>query len=186
MAKPNRIKFKELRQGVTVYTVHAFGPNRGTGWVKKERVAHLPVLNESIRSYFVFTAEKKERHINRRERDMIFIPRANKHVPKIHKGFFTGDQCIPSPAEKTPRRLSFHSTFRTPRAAHRYLDRINRGCFTADEQKRYEEMLERDEWNKMFDSWSYPLYEEDYPEGHEPDPIPEEEPVNYEGHHDDE
>ena len=184
MAKPNRIKFKELRQGVTVYTVHGFGPGRGTGWVEKERVMHLPVLNKSVNSYFIFTAEKKERHGNRRERDMIFLPKENKHIPKLHKGFFTGDQCIRSP-NKEPRTNSFHSTFRTLKAAQRYLDRINRGCLSADERERYEKMLENDEWNKMFD-WSYPIYEDDYPECHEPDPIPEEEPVNYEGHHDDE
>lgn len=185
MAKPNRIKFKELRQGVTVYTVHAFGPGRGEGWVEKERVAHLPIYSKSIKSYRVYTAPKKGPHIHRNKPELIYIPKTGKHVPSIHEGFFTGDQCIRTPISE-PRTNSFHSTFRTRKAAQRYLDRINRGCFTADERKRYEAALENDEFNKMFDSWSYPLYEDDYPECHEPDPIPEEEPVNYEGHHDDE
>lgn len=141
MAKSNRISHKELRQGVTVYQVHAFGPGRRNhgGWVEKKMLVGRPAKGKHQNSLCV----------------SVMPPDGSKHYPKDPHNlyrFFLSDRNIPYPGKPAPH-LSFHAAFRSRKAAERYLARIQSGCFTPAERERFEAFTRRDELSSLFTNY---------------------------------
>ena len=141
MAKSNRISLKDLRQGVTVYQVHAFGPGRRNhgGWVEAKMLMGRPKKSPGVGSLYV----------------SYLPPSDSRNFPKDPHNlyrFFLSDRNISCPGKPAPH-LSFHAAFRSRKAAERYLARIQSGCFTPAERERFEAFTRRDELSSLFTNY---------------------------------
>lgn len=123
-----RVKFKDLRQGVTVYLVHAF-PESESGWIKKHVLKGKPHKNNNINTWQVD-----------------YLPPENsRYYPndpcKLHHFMLADANVRFSDVARKP--YNFHAVFHTRKEAERYMERIARGCLTHAEQLRVEARQER-------------------------------------------
>lgn len=115
MAKNNRVKYEDLKAGITVFKVYAFPHRGGSAWVDTYHVLGRPKAG--------------------------IVGKARKHhfVPYTEFNFF-GEKRIEhrfsiSDANVIPNHYNFHRLFHTLKAAERYAQRIRTGCLTAAERK---------------------------------------------------
>lgn len=115
MAKSNRVKYGELKAGMTVYKVYAF-PHRGaSAWVEVYRVTGRPKAAN--------IGKEKKHH---------FVPYYDFNSftgCRVERAFSISD------ANVIPNHYNFHRLFHTKNAAERYAQRIRIGCLTAAERK---------------------------------------------------
>lgn len=115
MARNNRVKYEDLKAGVTVYKVYAFPHRGGSAWVDTYHVLGRPKAG--------------------------IVGKAKKHhfVPYTEFNFFDGirteHKFSISDANVIPNHYNFHQMFHTKKAAERYAQRIRTGCLTAAERK---------------------------------------------------
>lgn len=123
MAKNNRVKYADIKAGMTVFKVYAF-PHRGaSAWVEVYRVTGRPAPGNIGR-------EKKHHFVPYYDFNSITGCR-------VERSFSIGD------ANVIPNHYNFHRLFHTRKSAERYAQRIRTGCLTAAERKsmgRHERM----------------------------------------------
>lgn len=110
----NRVKYADIKAGMTVYKVYAF-PHRGaSAWVEVYRVTGRP--GPSI------VGKSKKHH---------FVPYYDFNSldgRRVERTFSVND------ANVIPNHYNFHRLFHTRKAAERYAQRIRTGCLTAAER----------------------------------------------------
>lgn len=123
MAKNNRVKYKDIKAGMTVYKVYAF-PHRGaSAWVEVYHVTGRPGP--------IIVGKMKKHH---------FVPYYDFNSItgcRVERTFSVNDTNV------IPNHYNFHRLFHTRKAAERYAQRIRTGCLTAAERKsmgRHERM----------------------------------------------
>lgn len=151
-----RPQFKDFRQGITVYTVHAFAPYRkgvhekvgAAGWVEKHEIQSRPYLKQNV-GYAVRIKTKRILGLD----NYLFLSTFNIVTPHCRPG----------------RLKNNHGCFWTHKQAERHLHRISRGCLTKNEWQRaidWKEFL--DDMREMDRLWESEnpreAYEQNYPE----------------------
>lgn len=115
MAKNRRVKYAELKAGMTVYKVYAF-PHRGeSSWIVTYHVLGRPKAGLS--------GKAKKHH---------FVPYTEFNFfdgKRLEYKFSIGD------ANVIPNHYNFHRLFHTKKAAEAYAKRVRAGCLTAAERK---------------------------------------------------
>lgn len=116
MARNKRVKYGDLKAGVTVYKVYAF-PNRanGSAWVETYHVLGRPAAS--------LTGKEKKNHFVPYT-EFVFI--GSKRME--HKFSVSDTNVIPG-------YYNWHRLFHTKAAAERYAHRMRTGCLTAHERK---------------------------------------------------
>lgn len=115
MAKNNRVKYGELKAGVTVYKVYAFPHRDASAWIEVYRVTGRPgpsIVGKSKKSHFV-----------------PYYDFNSFTGCRVDRSFSVGD------ANVIPNKYNFHRLFHTRKSAARYAQRIRTGCLTAAERK---------------------------------------------------
>ena len=151
-----RPQFKDFRQGITVYTVHAFAPYRKgvhekqgfSGWIEKHFVTGRPYMLNKVG--FAVPVKKQKRSI---ADGYFFLSTFNVVTPHCRPG----------------RLKNNHGCFWTRKQAERHLQRITSGCLTETEWQRAIDWKEfQDSMQDMQFQWESEnpreAYEQNYPE----------------------
>lgn len=119
MAKNKRAKLCDLREGRTVYMVHAFPhKNRQSSWLATYRLLGRVHGGTRFVPYTEFRFYKDER---------------------LQYDFSALD------ANVIPNHYNFHRLFTTKNAAQRYLDRMKSGSYTHAERLKIHERVQHNE-----------------------------------------
>jgi len=143
----SKTKFSDLRQGATVYTVHAFDPScksvageQWAGWITKHFVTGKPYMHTDIG--VVVPTMTRNTIWGNWEPDKFFLTTFGVKAP--------GDKLWPQ---------TNHGCFNSYSAAKRHMDRIASGCMTKVEHERaarYRAMREMmDESDSMYGDQEY-------------------------------
>ena len=112
----SKAKISDVRQGVTLYYVHAFPHKEISGYITKMVVTERPKRNEiGLFSVAKFQCADGS--------DSYSCPWSLRDAGII------------------PNKANFHKTFTSRKAAQRYLNRMNRVCLNAAERVKYNKKI---------------------------------------------
>lgn len=117
----SKAKISDVRQGVTLYYVHAF-PHKG--------------VPSSINTLVVTKKPFKSKHSGGTFSEAVF-----HFEDDFGKDFYTRQWSL-SDGGIIANKYNFHKTFTSMKAAKRYAARMDRVCLTAAERKKFDKKIE--------------------------------------------